>query len=167
MGLAEADTTVDEERVVVIAGLGRDRLARRVRELVRGADDEARERVFWVERTEQRVGASLGPPAGGVREELALGTHRKLDLDLSRAESCGDALLDDGKIPVLHALEEQAARRLEMQLGGRDGDRPEGADQLVEILLADALRHARQDAIPVALDVGGERVTHTPIHSCS
>src|SRR5207302_1234175 len=114
--LAEADATVDEERIVVVARLGRHGLARRVRELVRGADDEAREGVLRIEGTQKGAGASLGVPAGGVREELSLGAHGKLGHDLPRPEDRGDTRLDERKVPVLHALEDQAIRRLEVDL---------------------------------------------------
>ncbi len=167
MCLAEADSAVDEERIVVIARLGRDGLARRVRELVRGADDEAREGVLRIEGTEEGAGAPLAVPAGGVREELSLGAHGKLGHDLPRPEDRGDARLDERKVPVLHTLEDQAIRRLEVELRGRDPNWPERPDQLVEILHAHALGDALEDAIPGAVDLGGERVTHTPIHSCS
>src|SRR6266545_449651 len=49
MRLAEADTTVDEERVVCARGQLGDRLARRLRELVRVADDERLEGVASAE----------------------------------------------------------------------------------------------------------------------
>ena len=47
MGLAETDTAVDEERVVLFARLIRHRLRCRVRELITRADHELRERIAW------------------------------------------------------------------------------------------------------------------------
>jgi hypothetical protein len=48
--LAQTRPAVDEERVVVIAGLIRDRLRRRVRELIARADDEVVEGVLGQQR---------------------------------------------------------------------------------------------------------------------
>src|SRR2546426_3166917 len=166
MRLAESHAAVDEQRIVVIARLGRDGLARRVCELVRGADDEVRERVLGVEGSEEGTSTSLAAPAG-VREELPLVAYRKLDHDLPRPEHRSDTRLDDGKIPVVHAVEDEAIRRLEVELRRRDVNRPERADQLIEILHAHALGDALEDAVPGALDLRGERVTHTLVHSCS
>ena len=42
MSLPEPNPAVEEERVVVVSGLSRDRLARRIGELVAGADHESR-----------------------------------------------------------------------------------------------------------------------------
>src|SRR2546427_120777 len=91
MCLAEADSAVDEERIVVIARLGRDGLARRVRELVRGADDEAREGVLWIEGTQKGAGASRGVPAGGGGGEVSPGAPGELGHDLPPPPDCGDA----------------------------------------------------------------------------
>src|SRR5207244_13211017 len=93
MCLAETDAAVDEERIVMVARLGRDGLAGRVRELIRGADHEAREGVLRIEGTEEGARASLGAPGAGVREELSLGAQGKLGHDLPWPEARGDALL--------------------------------------------------------------------------
>ena len=50
VGLAEAGPAVDEERVVRLRGSFRDGQRRRVREAVRGADDEGVERVLRLDR---------------------------------------------------------------------------------------------------------------------
>src|SRR5262249_60448860 len=76
--LAEADAAVDEERVVVLSGLGGDGPARGVRELGRRTHDEAREGVLRVEARGHRRRATrsaaapdalqqprLPPPAAG------------------------------------------------------------------------------------------------------
>src|SRR5438270_1088751 len=49
VGLAEADTAVQEERVVGVTGAFRDRQARRMGETVGRPDDEVRERVAGVD----------------------------------------------------------------------------------------------------------------------
>src|SRR3989454_3569176 len=102
MCLAEADSAVDEERIVVIARLGRDGLARRVRELVRGADDEAREGVLRIEGTQKGAGASLGVPAGGGGGEVSLWVHGELGHDLPRPRGPGDARPGEREGTVLH-----------------------------------------------------------------
>src|SRR5438105_4577500 len=66
MGLAEADPAVDEERVVGARGQLRHRLARGLRELVRGADDEGVECIAWVQ-----------PLGGAPRHGWAAGRRRR------------------------------------------------------------------------------------------
>jgi len=65
---------VDERRVVVVAGWCRDCLARRMRELVRGADDEIARcylglSVAWTARSRRSAGARR------IGEELSLVAH--------------------------------------------------------------------------------------------
>ena len=70
MRLAESDAAVDEERVVVVAGLARDRLGGGVRELVGRPDDEVRERVLAVQLGVRRT--MIEPAARQIDEQLAL-----------------------------------------------------------------------------------------------
>ena len=74
MRFAEPDSAVDEERVVRARRQLRDRLRRRLRELVRGPDDEGVERVARVETfdvgappRERRRGRSVCDAIGGGR----------------------------------------------------------------------------------------------------
>src|SRR5215469_2432758 len=54
MGLAETNAAVNEKRVVLLAGLIRDRLRRRMRKLVGRSDDEFVEGVAGIEPRMQR-----------------------------------------------------------------------------------------------------------------
>src|SRR5262249_20951070 len=84
MRLAEPKAAVDEERVVVIPWLRGDRLARGVRELVRGSDDEVGKRVLGVEGGVYGAQASVGSAPSRIGEELPLVAHGQIDHHLAR-----------------------------------------------------------------------------------
>ena len=80
MGLAEADPAVDEERVVGARWQLRHRLARGLRELVRGADDEGVEGI-----------ARVQPLGGAPRHGWAAGRRRRRALRRGLVHDDGDA----------------------------------------------------------------------------
>ena len=91
MRLSQSHAAVDEQRVVRSRRRLGDRAARRMRELIRGADDEGVEGVAGIEsrRPRHRVAAAAGLEHGGfVGSELHGGTvRRRIATEMSRSGS--------------------------------------------------------------------------------
>ena len=120
MGLAEADSAIQEERVVGVARTLGDRQACRVSEAIGRADDEIREGVARIDvgrpafaahpgglhadgrRGGLRAGCRAIRLAGGGRDPICA-LDRELDLD-AVADDPGEGLADQRAIPGLEPV---------------------------------------------------------------
>ena len=136
MGLAEADPAVDEERVVGARGQLRHRLARGLRELVRGADDEGVECIARVEPLGdgRKPAGDVGGCAAGRRRRRAL--RRGLVHDDGDARVAAETLLRSVLERVEVVLDEPVARkgvrRPDAESVALDGQEPARANPRIE-----------------------------------
>ena len=162
--LTEAHAAVDEEGVVVIAGLVRDRLGGGMRELVRRPDDEVGERVLGGQLRVERP--AVGARAGKVREELALIARRQLERHVARPDHRGHRLAQLGQVVVGDAYEQELVRSFQAEVRRREIEWTQAHDDLRQLIGAHLLRHALEDPSPQPLERGGRRVAPTLVHSC-
>ena len=164
MRLTEAHAAVDEEGVVVIARLTGHRLRGGMRELVRGSGDEVGERVLRVQLGIERP--SIGPAAGKVQEELPLIAWRQLECHLTRADHGRHRLAQLREVVVRDADEHELVRSLQAEVRRREVEWTQARHHLRQLVSADLLGHAFEDASPHRLERGGHRVTNTLVHRC-
>src|SRR5205085_6131430 len=102
-----------------------------------------------------------------VGKELSLVPRRQIDDDLPRTDRRRDAFAQHRHVMVRDAHEGETVGRLKTELRRRDPDRSEGTDELRQVIRADPLGYTLEDAVPGAVQVRGDGVTHTLVHSCS
>ena len=135
-----------------------------MRELVRRADHEARERVARVEHGAQRERAAVDATWERFGEQLALLADGDVEMHLSRADHVGDRLAQRGEQVVVHAQHHEPRSAPEPELGRRERDRLERPDELVEVALADAIAEAIENGTPDPLERGSRRVANSFFH---
>src|SRR5205823_1684681 len=128
---AEADPAVDEERVVGARGQLRHRLARGLRELVRGADDEGVECIAWVQ-----------PLGGAPRHGWAAGRRRRRALRRGLVHDDGDArvaaetllrsVLERVEVVLDEPVARKGVRRPDAEAVALDGQEPARANPRIE-----------------------------------
>ncbi len=99
---AESHPAVEKERIVVVARLSGDGFARRVRELVAGADDERRERVARDEAAEARRPAAFDRRITG--KQLALRTTGDDDAHATRPAGGSHRVLEPAGMVQRHPV---------------------------------------------------------------
>ena len=162
--LAETHTAVDEERVVVVTGLARDRLRGGMRELVRRPDHEVGERVLGGQLRVERP--AVGTRAGKVREELALIARRQLERDVARPDHRGHRLAQLGQVVVGDAHEQELVWSFQTEVRRREIEWTQTRDHMRQLIGAHLLRHALEDPSPQRLERGDGHVAPPPVHSC-